>query len=319
MMKSITVFTPTYNRAPTLLRVYESLLKQSNQNFIWLIVDDGSTDITSETVLQWVNEDKIKIDYFYRCHGGKHKAMEFGFSKFATKYALSLDSDDFLKPDAIEVFNKEWIRIESAGLTEQIAEIRAFASDDKGILSGYGNYSMPENSEYIDATWHQMVLKFENHREMIPCWNVMKLRECVDFSKYKWHSTEIRFLGEGIFWSSIGRKFKTRYINKILLTVCFDGGSSLLRESKGNGHYINIAVNSLYFLDENLGFFWWNPKYFFNLNLKLIISGLIIKESPSEILNTVRTKRLKLFYVFCFPIGFLTFLYFKYVGRKNPF
>lgn len=319
MTKSITVFTPTYNRAATLPRVYESLLKQSDNDFIWMIVDDGSTDHTSETVLQWKNEDKLKIDYFYRPHGGKHKAMEFGFSRFTTKYALSLDSDDFLKSDAIEIFNKEWFRIESTGLKDQIAEIRAFASDENGVLRGYGNYSMPENCESIDATWHQMVLKSENHREMIPCWNVLKLRECIDFSKYKWHTTEIRFLGEFILWSSIGRKYKTRYINKVLLTQFFDGEGSLLREIKDNGHYINIAVNSLYFLDENLDFYWWNPTYFFNLILKLIISGLIIKESPTEIFKTIGTMRLKLLYIFFFPIGFLAFLYFKFLKRTNYF
>ena len=319
MMKPITVFTPTFNRVTTLPRVYESLLKQSDNNFIWLIVDDGSTDNTSETVLQWKKEDKLKIEYYQRPHGGKHKAMEFGFSKFATKYAISMGSDDFLKPDAIEIFNKEWFRIESAGLNDQIVEIRAFTSDVKGVLCGYGNYSMPENCEYIDATWHQMVLKLENHREMIPCWNVLKLRECVDFTKYKWHTAEIRYLVEGIFWASIGRKYKTRYINKILLTVFLDGEDRLSRKINGNGYYLNIAVNNLYFLDENIGFFWWNPNYFFNMVLKLIISGLIIKVSPTEILKTIGTMRLKLFYVFCFPIGFLVFLYFKYVNRKYRF
>ena len=40
----ITVFTPTFNRAHILPKLYNSLLKQTNQNFEWLIVDDGSTD-----------------------------------------------------------------------------------------------------------------------------------------------------------------------------------------------------------------------------------------------------------------------------------
>ncbi|MDO5573195.1 MAG: glycosyltransferase, partial [bacterium] len=40
----LTVFTPTYNRRELLGRVYQSLLAQTDLNFIWLIVDDGSTD-----------------------------------------------------------------------------------------------------------------------------------------------------------------------------------------------------------------------------------------------------------------------------------
>ena len=43
-MKQLTIFTPTYNRAHTLPRTYDSLRNQKCKEFIWLIVDDGSTD-----------------------------------------------------------------------------------------------------------------------------------------------------------------------------------------------------------------------------------------------------------------------------------
>ncbi len=52
-MELITVFTPAYNRAHTLSRTYESLLKQNCKNFKWLIVDDGSSDNTRELVSEW--------------------------------------------------------------------------------------------------------------------------------------------------------------------------------------------------------------------------------------------------------------------------
>lgn len=48
-MKDITIFTPTYNRLYSLKRLYKSLTKQTNKNFIWLIVDDGSTDDSKKT------------------------------------------------------------------------------------------------------------------------------------------------------------------------------------------------------------------------------------------------------------------------------
>ena len=46
----ITVFTPTYNRAGLLPRLYKSLQEQTNKNFEWVIVDDGSTDNTKEVI-----------------------------------------------------------------------------------------------------------------------------------------------------------------------------------------------------------------------------------------------------------------------------
>jgi len=47
-MKTLTIFTPTYNRAYCLHQVYESLCRQTVQDFIWLVIDDGSTDNTKK-------------------------------------------------------------------------------------------------------------------------------------------------------------------------------------------------------------------------------------------------------------------------------
>ena len=61
-MAFLTVFTPTYNRAHTLGRTYESLCKQKCKEFIWLIVDDGSTDQTKELVRKWQKQGKQRWD-----------------------------------------------------------------------------------------------------------------------------------------------------------------------------------------------------------------------------------------------------------------
>ena len=61
-MATLTVFTPTYNRAYILNQCYESLVRQSCKDFIWLIIDDGSTDNTKELVEEWMkNDNKFEI------------------------------------------------------------------------------------------------------------------------------------------------------------------------------------------------------------------------------------------------------------------
>ena len=55
----ITIFTPAYNRKHTLTRLYESLKKQTDKNFEWLIVDDGSTDRTEELIKNFQKESLI--------------------------------------------------------------------------------------------------------------------------------------------------------------------------------------------------------------------------------------------------------------------
>ena len=62
-MKKLTVFTPTYNRAYILSKCYDSLVKQTNNDFIWMIVDDGSTDNTKELIDSYIKEKKIEIQY----------------------------------------------------------------------------------------------------------------------------------------------------------------------------------------------------------------------------------------------------------------
>ena len=69
-MKQLTVFTPTYNRKHLLPRLYESLKNQTDQNFIWLVIDDGSTDGTEELIKQWQKDRIIEILYFYKKNEG---------------------------------------------------------------------------------------------------------------------------------------------------------------------------------------------------------------------------------------------------------
>ena len=69
-MKTLTVFTPAYNRAHTIGRTYESLLRQTCKDFEWLVIDDGSTDNTRELVEGWIKESIIPIRYIYKENGG---------------------------------------------------------------------------------------------------------------------------------------------------------------------------------------------------------------------------------------------------------
>ena len=50
MKPLLTVFTASLNRADCLRHCYESLRRQTCRDFIWLVVDDGSTDGTEELV-----------------------------------------------------------------------------------------------------------------------------------------------------------------------------------------------------------------------------------------------------------------------------
>lgn len=111
-MKYLTIFTPTYNRAYTLKKCYESLVSQTSQNFIWQIVDDGSTDNTESLVNGFIKEHKIEIEYYKKENGGKVSAINYSLEKTYTEMWLCLDSDDYLFDDAVEVIERNKDRIQ---------------------------------------------------------------------------------------------------------------------------------------------------------------------------------------------------------------
>lgn len=107
----ITVFTPTYNRAYSLSRLFESLKAQSFHDFEWVIVDDGSSDNTSEVVSGFMKETPFfEIKYRKTENGGKHRAINRGMDLVSGDLFLVMDSDDWLREDALE-----WIdRVENS-------------------------------------------------------------------------------------------------------------------------------------------------------------------------------------------------------------
>ena len=67
---ALTVFTPTWNRAHTLPRLYHSLCVQTSRDFEWMVIDDGSTDGTEDLVAGWIAEAAIPVRYIRKENGG---------------------------------------------------------------------------------------------------------------------------------------------------------------------------------------------------------------------------------------------------------
>lgn len=105
-MKLITVFTPTYNRATKLKQCYASLIRQTSNNFLWQIIDDGSTDNTKEVVEEFISDGKIKIEYVKKENGGKISAINKSLDITTTELWVCLDSDDYFFDTAIETYEK---------------------------------------------------------------------------------------------------------------------------------------------------------------------------------------------------------------------
>lgn len=118
--KTLTIFTPAYNRAHTLVRTYGSLLRQTSKDFEWLIIDDGSTDDTAGLVDSWIKENKIPIRYIYKKNGGLFTGYNTAYANIDSELSVCIDSDDFMPDDAVEIIINHWKKFGSdkyAGIT----------------------------------------------------------------------------------------------------------------------------------------------------------------------------------------------------------
>ncbi len=134
-MKKLTVFTPAYNRAHLLPRLYESLKKQTSQDFVWMVVDDGSVDDTRELINSYIKEDILDIRYFYQENQGMHGAHNTAYENITTELNTCIDSDDFMPEHAVEKILDKWKDLSSED-KQKYSGIIGLDADMKGNLIG---------------------------------------------------------------------------------------------------------------------------------------------------------------------------------------
>ena len=135
-MPFLTIFTPAYNRAHTLARTYESLRRQDCKDFVWLIVDDGSTDETADRVKAWQSQEtEFEIRYLYKENGGMHTAHNAAYEVIDTELNVCIDSDDCLAEGAVRKIKAAWEKVREKGYAGLIG---LDADMDTGKIIGTG-------------------------------------------------------------------------------------------------------------------------------------------------------------------------------------
>lgn len=136
-MSLITVFTPLFNRRESLKRTYRSLCNQTSKNFVWLIIDDGSTDNPYSLIKQWQETDNgFDIQYVYKSNGGMHTAHNVAYEHITTELNVCIDSDDYMPNNAIELIESCWLSIDDKTKYAGIIALD-YADSTKEIIGQY--------------------------------------------------------------------------------------------------------------------------------------------------------------------------------------
>ncbi len=127
-MPCISVIIPTYNQGRYIAETIESVLAQTHREREIIVVDDGSTDDTRIRLATYTNQ----IQYIHQTNKGLSGARNTGFAASGGDYVLFLDSDDLLRPDALEHMAHVLDHTPDDGLV--YCAWQQVSADDKSVL-----------------------------------------------------------------------------------------------------------------------------------------------------------------------------------------
>ena len=208
----ITVFTPTYNRAYRIQALYESLKNQTDKDFEWLIVDDGSTDNTEELVQNWLKESTFPIHYIKQPNGGKHRAINNGVKKANGELFYIVDSDDILPPKSIQRIVKQYMPIKDDMSFGGVCGLKAYYNGKK--VGGECDFGV------LDCNSLEFRYKYKIKGDMAEV-----IRTSV-FKEFPFPEVDgEKFCPEALVFNRIAKKYKLRYFyEKVYMCEYLDDG-----------------------------------------------------------------------------------------------
>lgn len=295
-MKQLTVFTPSYNRAYLLPRLYESLLKQTNKTFIWLIIDDGSSDNTSELVMSWIKEGHLDIRYKFQENLGMHGAHNTAYELIDTELNVCIDSDDLMPENAVEMILNFWDENKS----EDYAGILGLDAFKNGEI--VSNRKFPENiksGKYFELkSKHKLKgdIKFVYRTDIIK-----------QFPPYPIFTDE-KFVPLGYKYMLIDQKYNMLFLNKVLCIVEYmEDGSTMnifkqyVRNPKGFSHERKMRIKYSYSFIEKV-----------KNSIHYVSSAIFSMNS-----NFIRESTNKLLTIMVIPLGIILNIYIRLKIRKS--
>ncbi|MDM5222781.1 glycosyltransferase family 2 protein [Peribacillus sp. NJ11] len=286
-MKTLTVFTPTYNRAFCLEKCYLSLLRQDNEDFIWLIIDDGSTDNTKELVNQWKQERKIDIKYHWQENQGMHGAHNTAYKLIETELNVCIDSDDYMADGAVEKILSFWKKYGN----ENVSGIAALDATIEHQIIGS---TFPEKLN--SATLFDLYNKYgvTGDKKLVYRTELTKLYPYPIFQDEK-------YVGLAYKYYMLDKQYEMLLMNEVLCHVEYlPDGSSLNMYNQ----YLKNPKGFSFYRKELMKLPFGGKVFKYKQAIHYVSSNLLMK-NPKLFIETPK----KALTVLAFPLGFLLYVF----------
>lgn len=291
-----TVFSPTYNRAHTLHRVYESLVAQTFRDFEWLVIDDGSTDETRSLIEPWRDEANFPIRYIYQENQGKHVAHNRAIEEAKGELFLTLDSDDGCVPEALARFKYHWDRIPQEQKSH-FSAVTALCMDQEGRVIGDKFPNHITDSDSLEC-YYKLRVRGEK-------WGFQRtdvLRQFPFPTPTHWES----HIPEGVVWSKIARQYKTRYVNEPL-RIYYTGHQSLSNSSNPRKIALAGKMQHTLALNEHIDYVRYAPVAFLRSAVHYVRFSLHLGETPIQQIRGLNNLPAKGLCLVALPVGVLVY------------
>jgi glycosyltransferase involved in cell wall biosynthesis len=306
-----TVFTPTYNRAHTLHRVFDSLCAQTFPDFEWLVVDDGSTDNTPELIASWTKTASFPIRYFQQPHSGRHMAHNLAIREARGEMWTGIDSDDALVPHALERIRRLWLEIPEPERANFLC-VAGLCRDQHGRMVSRRFPTSPFDVDVRDY--------FFLHRRFAgEKWGASSMDGTRRFPFPE--ITGTNFIPEGVHGLQMARAYRMiRFVNEVFRIYYVSdretGGTlssrrGVAKAAPGRVYYY------LWLLNHELEYFRRAPMPFIKAAAMLPVVARYAGRPLREIWRELQSWRVKLLLVAAMPLSLLLSVFFRAIGQRK--
>lgn len=204
-----TVCTPSFNRASLLPRVFESLARQTCQDFEWLLVDDGSSDNTAEVAVSFFASGKVRGRYLRKPNGGKHTALNLAVREAQGALFTVLDSDDWFDTRALERLKFHWDQVPRAEQPRFKGVCGLFAYESGAVVGD----KFP--ADVFDSDDLDLQLRHDIRGDKIGFIRTEVMREFPFPEDLSAGVQGAIYVGESLVWNRMARKYANRFVNEV--------------------------------------------------------------------------------------------------------
>lgn len=289
----VSIVTPTYNRAGTLARLFDSLVNQTNLNFEWIVSDDGSEDGTRELINKLISISPFKIQYLYKDNGGPHTARNLAIQNSNGQFIFFVDSDDILLPNAI-----------SRGI-----EIWDSLGDDRinyWAVYGRGRYSggelvgelLPDRFNLFPKAKKRYLWRTKYKFDGIAIARADILKE------NPWPEPEgLKFIVESMLYNELHVKYECLYVNDVFMVYYQDQHDHLTQSSVS---WESSFSSYIYYLDLSNRIFKMDKTFKlhekFKYQCKLLYTAYKLGKSSRDIYHDVTNRITGIYLMAVYPL-----------------